>query len=172
MRPVRRSSAALAACLLAATLLTGCSKEPAASTTPVEYQARELRTGKVVDLADLRGKAVLVSSWATWCAPCRKELPELDDLYQRRRADGLVVLAVNVDPAGASVKQILPTVDELGLTMPTWKDHDGGFVEAFDAVSVPTNVLVGRDGKVVERWSGPIDPDSAAVRRALARALR
>lgn len=171
MRLRRSSRVLVVAPLLAAMLLTGCSKKDTASAAPVAYQARDLRTGDDVDLADLRGKAVLVSSWATWCAPCREELPELDRLYQQRKADGLEVVAVNVDPAGASSKQVIPTVDELGLTMPTWKDGEAGFVEAFGAVSVPTNVLVGRDGKVIKRWSGPIDPDSDEVRQRVAEAL-
>ncbi|MFN8017270.1 MAG: TlpA disulfide reductase family protein [Acidimicrobiales bacterium] len=171
MRVRRSAIALLAAPFLAAALLTGCSKDHAASGEPVEYQAQDLRTGDPVDLADLQGKAVLVSSWATWCAPCRKELPELDRLYQDRKAEGLEVVAVNVDPAGASSKQVIPTVDELELTMPTWKDGEAGFVEAFGAVSVPTNVLVGRDGEVIERWNGPIDPDSDEVRAAIDEAL-
>ncbi len=168
----RRSTIALlAAPLLSAILLTGCSKDDAASGEPVGYQAWDLRTGEPVDLADLQGRVVLVSSWATWCAPCRKELPELDRLYQQHKADGLDVVAVNVDPAGASSKQVIPTVDELELTMPTWKDEEAGFVDAFGAVSVPANVLVGRDGKVIERWNGPIDPEDDEVRQAVAEAL-
>ena len=167
----RAASAVLVACLLAAMALTSCSRKEDASATPIDYRAQDLRTGESVDLADLRGKAVLLSSWATWCAPCRKELPELDRLYQKHKEDGLEVVAVNVDPAGASSKQVVPTVDELGLTMATWKDREGGFVDAFGAVSVPTNVLVGRDGKVIERWNGPIDPDDDEVRRAVDEAM-
>jgi cytochrome c-type biogenesis protein len=171
MRDRRSLRALIAVPVVLATALAACSDDRTAATSAVEYQARDLRTGDAVDLADLRGKVVLLSSWATWCAPCRAELPALDHLYQDRKGDGLEIVAINVDPAGASSKQVLPMVDELGLTMPTWTDSEAGFVGAFEAISVPTNVLVGRDGKVVETWNGPVDPGADGFRQALADAI-
>lgn len=129
----------------------------------MDYRAEDLLSGVAVDLADLRGQVVLLSGWATWCAPCRAELPDLNELYEERRDDGLIVVAVNLDAAGPSTRQVLPAVEEMGLTMPTWIDSDNDFALVFGAVSMPTNVLIDRDGVVRHTWNGAIDPDEDDV---------
>lgn len=164
----RPSSPRLTVSALAATLALGggCGGSTETGST-VEYQAEDLLTGQPTNLADLRGSVVLLAGWTTWCAPCRAELPELNELHEAQQADGLVVVAVNLDPAGPSVREVLPLVGDMGLTMPTWIDTDNSFALAFDATFMPTNVLVDREGVVRHTWAGAIDPDDNEIADAI-----
>lgn len=137
----------------AALLLPG----PATSGEAVDYAAVEQATGEPVDLASLAGQPVLLTSWATWCGPCTEELPAIQSLYEARRNEGFEVVAVNVNAAGPDEPAIVPMAEELGLTMPQWRDRDNHFAAAFDGVGVPTNVLVDEDGAIVRTWQGAID---------------
>ncbi len=140
-------------------LLAACGGGDDADAVPVVYGAEDLRSGAPADLADLRGSVVLLSGWATWCAPCREELPLLDELHAQRQRDGLVVVTVNLDPAGPSVRSVLPYLDAIGVTAPAWIDTDNDFAFVFEAVTMPTNVLLDRDGRVVRIWNGAIEFD-------------
>ncbi len=145
---------------LAVLAMTACAtrgQAPPEAAAP--YAARDLRTGAPVDVAQYRGKVLLLSGWATWCPPCRAELPALDRLNRERRADGLQVIAVNLDGDGPSVREVEPMVARLGISMPQWVDRQSEFRVRFKAVSMPTNVLLGRDGSVLHTWHGAIDPD-------------
>ncbi len=137
----------------------------------VDYQAEELRTGEPVDLADLAGDPVLLTSWATWCEPCQEELPAIEAFYQDRLDDGLQVVAVNVNAIGPDEPAIEPMADGLGLTMPLWRDPDNRFAVAFDGVGVPTNVLVDADGAILRTWAGAIDVTDPEVVDAVDDAL-
>ena len=126
--------------------------------------------GDSVALADLRGEVVLLNVWATWCVPCRKEAPELQELHETHRADGLRVVGVTVDNRGAG-DQIRQFVDEFGMTYDIWWDPDGAAIEAFGAAGVPLTVLIGRDGRIAWRHLGAFHADDPILRRALGRAL-
>lgn len=147
------AAAALLAVVAAAALLPGT----ATSGDAVDYAAVDQATGEPVDLASLEGRPVLLTSWATWCGPCTEELPAIQELYERRRDEGLEVVAVNVNAAGPDEPAIVPMAEELGLTMPQWRDRDNRFAAAFDGVGVPTNVLVDEHGAIVRTWQGAID---------------
>ncbi len=141
-------------------LAPACGGSGGNAPGPVAYATEDLRTGEPADLAEFRGSVVLLSGWATWCAPCREELPELDALYEERQDDGLVVVAVNLDTAGPSTRTVLPFLEAIGVTMPAWIDTDGDFAVVFDAVTMPTNVLIDRTGAVIRTWNGAIEFDA------------
>lgn len=109
---------------------------------------------RALTLADFRGKVVLLNIWATWCVPCRKEMPALDRLQERLGGDDFLVLPLSIDRAG------LPAVrrfyEELGLQkLGIYIDASGLASRAVDAPGVPTTLLIDRDGREVARKIGP-----------------
>jgi peroxiredoxin len=101
--------------------------------------------GKTYSLEALRGKVVLLNFWATWCPPCRKELPDLDKLYREFGKQGFVVLAIS-DEGRATVEGFLA---KQTYTFPVLLDPDRKVHSAFDVEGIPKNFLFGRDGKLV-----------------------
>jgi cytochrome c-type biogenesis protein len=120
-------------------------------------------------LADLRGEAVLLNVWATWCVPCREEMPELQGLHERHRDAGLRVIGVSVDNQGAD-DAVRGFLQEEGVDYEVWRDPDRDVQRAFRTSGVPETILIDRDGTVVKRWKGPLEADDdldAAVEIAL-----
>jgi len=115
--------------------------------------------GSAVTLADFQGRVLLVNFWATWCAPCVKELPSLDELQLRLGGEGLLVLAVSQDRGGATVagpflKKL--DVNRLGLFL----DSKMKLGRAFGVRALPWTFLIGRDGKVIGQLPGYAEWDS------------
>jgi len=111
----------------------------------------ELKTpdGEVIRLSDLRGQAVLVNLWATWCPPCRAEMQSIEKVYQDYKDQGFTVLAVNMtrqDDASA----ILPFVREQALTFPVLLDEKGEVAAAYQLQSLPSSYFIRRDGIINE----------------------
>ena len=101
--------------------------------------------GRRVRLSDLRGQVVLVNLWATWCGPCRAEMPALERVWQAYRDQGLVVLAVNQREAPERVQDF---VAELGLTFSVLLDRNGSVGTSYRMRALPTTFFVGRDGAI------------------------
>ncbi len=101
--------------------------------------------GKTWTLKDLRGKVVLVNFWATWCPPCRKEMPDLETLYQRFGQQGLVILGIS-DEDAATVR---PFIAKQGTTYPILLDLGRKVNELFQIDGIPKTFIYGRDGKIV-----------------------
>ncbi len=166
-RARRLAAAGAASAALAA---GGCGSDVAQKRGPVDYRADAVTGSGPATTAALRGKPALLTTWATWCPPCRKELPKLQRLYERERARGLQVVAVNIDGDGPSVL-VRRMIGSLGLTMPIWSDPDNRFRDEFHGIGVPTSVLLDRHGRVVRVWQGGADPRSSDTARAIGRAL-
>ena len=112
-------------------------------------------SGGTVRLADLRSKVVLVNFWATWCVPCRMEMPALEALYQRYKDAGLVVLAINLDTlSSASVEAF---VKEVAVTFPIVLDPAWSTAKLYQVRGLPTTYLIDRAGNVVVREVGERD---------------
>jgi peroxiredoxin len=103
------------------------------------------RSGEAVSLADLRGDVVMINFWATWCGPCREEMPHLEALHQRYRSLGFTLLGVNVedDPAGAA-----KWLEETPVSFPILFDPENRVSELYDVVAMPSTVLVDRQGNM------------------------
>jgi peroxiredoxin len=111
----------------------------------------ELKTleGERIRLSDLRGQAVLLNLWATWCPPCREEMQSIEKVYQEYKDRGFTVLAVNMtyqdDPSA-----VRPFVEEQGLTFPILLDETGEMANAYQLKSLPSSYFIRRDGVINE----------------------
>jgi thiol-disulfide isomerase/thioredoxin len=111
-------------------------------------------TGKVWQLADLRGKAVLLNFWASWCEPCRAEMPALQALAQRYGPDKLQVLTVNFKESVPKMAQFVTATD---LTLPVLADPAGAMARRWGVSVFPTTVLIAADGRVHQSIRGEVD---------------
>ncbi|HEY2105317.1 MAG TPA: TlpA disulfide reductase family protein, partial [Candidatus Binataceae bacterium] len=110
--------------------------------------------GRRVKLSAWRGHPLVVDFWATWCPPCRKEVPELNAIYRKYRARGLVVVGVSVDKVqGDGVKSVRPFAREFKVNYPILMADDA-LVEAMDLDNIPTTLFIDRKGKTVARLEG------------------
>ncbi|HEY9028721.1 MAG TPA: TlpA disulfide reductase family protein [Burkholderiaceae bacterium] len=101
--------------------------------------------GRNVRLEELRGQVVLVNFWATWCGPCREEMPHLNALYDKYRKSGVVLLGVNIDDDPATA---LATAGKLGVSFPVLLDTDKKVSKLYDLSTMPSTVVIDRDGKL------------------------
>ncbi len=115
--------------------------------------------GGTIDLATLRGKPVWVNFMATWCLPCRDELPLMAGFAVRYQEQGLVVLAIDIREDDAAVKAFMSS---LGITLPTGLDRDGAAQAAWGALALPVHFWVDKDGIVRDGALGGIGPDIMA----------
>ncbi len=118
------------------------------------------------DLADLRGRLVLVNFWATWCPPCRREMPSMERLHQALKDQGLTVLAVDV---GEDLDTIFAFTGQLepAPTFPLLADLDGSTAEAWGVLGLPTSFVVDPEGQIVMRAVGGTEFDDPALIEAL-----
>jgi peroxiredoxin len=130
------------------------------STVPakVNFPAPELTLkdtqGTSRSLADYRGQVVLVNLWATWCGPCKEEMPTLQDFYIDHQAEGFVIIAIN---DGDSTADVLQFVDDYELTFPVWLDPTYIATEqAFKTRGLPTSFVIDRNGTIKLMWVGGI----------------
>ncbi|HPC82796.1 MAG TPA: TlpA disulfide reductase family protein [Thermoanaerobaculaceae bacterium] len=131
--------------LLMGTLVSGENSRPVfPSVTLTDLD------GRVVDIKNYQGAVVLLNFWATWCGPCRIELPELQKLYGELGGRGFVVLAVAVDTPVAKVR---PFMDRLGLTMPALL-MDARSQRALGIDRIPFSILLDRESRVVQIYPG------------------
>ena len=128
--------------------------------------ALELRgvDGRVHRLADYRGKVVLVNFWASWCEPCREEMPSIEKLRRSLRGEPFAVLAVNVGEGAQAARRFADAV-QLGSTL--LLDRDGAAARAWSARALPSTFIVGPDGTIRYRYVGALDWSSPAVRGAI-----
>ncbi len=133
------------------------------------YSAKVLGGG-ADSLASLRGKVVLLNVWATWCDPCRDEIPYLQSLHTAQESRGLAVVGVSVDAAGSDAT-ITEFRSDFGMTYPIWLDPDERVQSLFLALGVPASYLIDREG--VLRWKhlGVVKPTDSTFTKALESAL-
>lgn len=113
-----------------------------------------LEDGRYISLHDLRGRPVLINFWATWCGPCRLEMPEIVAVAQAN--PGLVVLAINVQE---TLEQIRPFAEEFQMQLPIVRDTDGELRALYAVRGMPTSVFIDPNGKIFTIWSGMLTAD-------------
>ena len=139
------------------------SRFPAGSmVTPFELTALD---GKVVKSSELSGKVVLVNFWATWCGPCKEEMPSLARLQKQLDPTQFILMTVTTDLQRQGIAHFLA---QLGVTLPVLFDEDQEVSRSFMVRGLPTTVVIARDGTLVGRAVGPRawdSPESVAVMR-------
>lgn len=111
--------------------------------------------GHRVTLFDHRGKVVLVNIWATWCPPCRQEMPSMQRLYEKFRGEDLEILAVSIDANGREA--VDPFMRKIDLTFPVLLDPKETIKPLYGITGVPESFIVDKEGIVVKKIIGPID---------------
>jgi thiol-disulfide isomerase/thioredoxin len=123
----------------------------------VNFPAPELNlvdlSGKQVSLNDYRGNVVLVNLWATWCPPCREEMPTLQKFYEKYREDGFVLIAIDQEEPLELVQSF---VNEFSLTFPVWLDEEYEAERKFNTMNLPSSYVIDRSGVVRLMWIGGI----------------
>jgi peroxiredoxin len=110
-------------------------------------------SGKVVSLDDYRGSVVLVNLWATWCPPCKEEMPALQTFYESHQTEGFVLIGVDQEE---TLEVVQPFVEEFGLTFPVWLDPDYQAQRKFNTMSLPSSFVIDRTGRVRLMWVGSV----------------
>ncbi len=113
-------------------------------------------SGQQVSLSDYRGQVVVLNAWATWCPPCRAEMPALNAYYQAHQADGFVILAIN---AGDAAADAVAFAESYNLAFPVLLDPDLELLDGLQVHSFPTSILIGRDGVIKDIHIGLFTPE-------------
>lgn len=163
--------------LLAAMLAGGCNATTSPATTnqsanvpegisignrAIDFELQTL-DGKTVKLSDYRGKPVLLNFWATWCGPCRFEMPFLQQINDSYAAKGLVMLAVDIDESPDTVKKFMADFN-LSLTVPM--DTGKKISKAYSITGIPTTFLIDKNGIIRQKIVGAF-PDKATIENEL-----
>ena len=137
---------------------------------PVPAYATVSLEGDSVSLAKQQGKVVLLNIWATWCHPCRQEIPELRAVHARYRDRGLELIGVSVDTDGSD-DAIRSFMKDFQMTFPIWRDPEERISTLFLAIGVPATFLIDREGILRWRRTGPIAPNDTSLSAAIERTL-
>jgi len=152
---------------------TGSSDNPNQSI-PQEriknYEALSLENGKPITVANATGDLIVLNSWATWCVPCREEMPGLEQLYEEYKDKGLEVIGVSVDSFGMD-DRIKLFAERIGITYPIWHDPNDAITRTFKAIGVPESYLIDKNGTIYHQWKGQFNPVSANTKALVEDAL-
>jgi peroxiredoxin len=142
-----------------------------------DFVAADL-SGNPVSLAGLKGQVVLLNIWATWCEPCRDEMPSMQRLHETMGDRGVKVVAVSIDApiglfdrSGQQGGNVAAFANELGLTFPIWLDPEGKSYRLYRMTAVPECFVINRAGFIVKKEIGAKEWDSPAVEELFTRLL-
>ncbi|MCH7484807.1 MAG: TlpA family protein disulfide reductase [Chloroflexi bacterium] len=116
----------------------------------------EALNGDETRLSDFRGQPVVLNFWATWCAPCRKEMPQFIEAYDVHRDEGLVVVGLNLQESESIIR---PFVDDFGINFPVLIDRDGEVGDDYRLLGLPATYFIGRDGVIESLFIGPFEAE-------------
>ncbi len=126
----------------------------------VDFAAPEIKLndlqGQTASLEDYRGKVVLLNNWATWCPPCKAEMPTLEAYYQDHQKEGFSIIGIEAGEPAAEVSQF---VKDYHLSFPIWLDPANQSLDAFKTDALPSSFVIDKNGKVRLAWSGPISKE-------------
>ena len=159
--------------IAAVVVLAACHREPQppakAFGPPMPPYKAQWLDGKSLDIEDEKGTVVLLNIWATWCGPCRFEIPELGKLHAKYASRGFKVIGVSVDEGGAGdVKQF---VADQKIVYPIALDPEGKLATLLKTTVIPTSIVVDRTGNVVWKHFGIVDMNDATLTKAVESAL-
>lgn len=141
-----------------------------AGETASDFTLRDVN-GAEQTLSSLKGSVVVLSFWATWCGPCKEEMPHLQAMYKEMKDQGLVVLSISTDDA-RSASRVKPFVMKMGYTFPVLLDRESTVIGAYNpSKTLPYTVVVDRKGEVVRKTSGYNPGDETELKTFLAQQL-
>jgi cytochrome c biogenesis protein CcmG, thiol:disulfide interchange protein DsbE len=157
----------------------GCAKEQAKTAQsdrvevgqPAPAYAALSMTGDSVSLAKLRGSVVLMNVWATWCGPCRKEIPELRAIQTTYKDRGLQLIGVSVDADGND-QAIRDFLKDFKMDYSIWRDPNESVQALFRMSGVPATFLIDREGILRWKATGALEPGDSTLTRAIEAALK
>ena len=113
--------------------------------------------GKEIKLSDLKGKKVVLNFWATWCPPCKAEMPHMQNFYEDfSQEENVEILAINLTN-GDKVESVQEFVQDYGLTFPIPMDEEGKVNEIYQAITIPTSYMIDTKGRIQNKVVGPMD---------------
>ncbi|WP_373228600.1 TlpA disulfide reductase family protein [Cohnella sp.] len=116
--------------------------------------------GKEVSLSDYRGKRVLLNFWATWCPPCKAEMPHMEKFYKEYQQDDIVVLGVNLTNTEKSSDKVKSFIENRGLTFPILLDKSGAVSDKYKVIAYPTTFIIDSSGIIRDIYQGAISYDT------------
>ncbi|MBT4128728.1 MAG: TlpA family protein disulfide reductase [Nitrospina sp.] len=128
------------------------------------FKLRNIK-GNYESLESYRGEVVVLNFWATWCTPCRIEMPSFEKLYRRYRSEGVTVLAITLDKN--SENKIKSFVDEYGLSFPILLDEKGEVERLYPSMTIPFTYIIDRQGRIVARVDGAKNWESSETFEAI-----
>jgi len=160
--------------VLGAALALGLKLSPEIFPVEVGSKAPDFRAGALAGsatrtLADYKGQVVLLNVWATWCAPCRVEMPSIENLYREFGPQGLKVVAISIDEAGPDV--VREFIRERGFSFEVLLDPSRSIERIYQTTGVPESFVLNRDGVIVKKVIGAAEWDSAVNRDLIRRLL-
>jgi peroxiredoxin len=123
-----------------------------------DFQLQTL-DGKDIKLSELEGQPVIINFWATWCTPCKKEMPDLQGLYDSNEGSHIEILAINMTTMESDGEKVREFSDELGLTFPLLLDKDGDVEKTYQVITIPTTYIIDSKGIIREKIVGPMDKE-------------
>ena len=136
------------------------ASQPSVVPLEVNFPAPELSlqniNGQMESLAEYRGQVVLVNNWATWCPPCKAEMPTLAAYYNEHQPEGFVIIAIE---AGDPLESVAQFARDYNLKFSVWLDLDGASLDAFGNGNLPNSYVIDRSGTVRYAWTGEINRD-------------
>ena len=118
---------------------------------PSDLNLKDLH-GNITKLSDFKGKVVIINFWATWCIPCKEEMPELVAIYQKYREKGLVIIGISLD---TRIEKLPPFIKQFGITYPTLLGNTK-IVERWGIRGIPMTFVINQKGRVFEYYNGPV----------------
>ncbi|MFQ5597741.1 MAG: redoxin domain-containing protein [Nitrospiria bacterium] len=146
-----RQAVKLSCCFAMVIILMGMAKRPPLVGGPVPHFQLESLNGSSGKISDYQGKVVLLNFWATWCEPCKKEMPEIQAAYDEYKDQGFVVLALNFGEKKSDAQKL---VNEMGLTFPILLDRKVEVAERHNVVSLPVTFFIDPNGIIKEKVFG------------------
>lgn len=126
--------------------------------TPPDFELSTL-SGETVKLSDYKGKKVILNFWASWCAPCKAEMPHMESYYKKNKdKDNVEIIAVNLTKQETKgLEGIEDFIDTYGLTFPIPLDNDGKIMDMYKVLMIPTTYLINTDGTIAHKLIAPMD---------------
>lgn len=131
----------------------GKGTHPQVGDTAPDFQLPVLN-GKPMYLHDLRGKAVMINFWGSWCPPCRQEMPAIEEVYKEYKGKGFEIVAINIGETDVTAAGF---AGQYGLTFPIWMDHNRDVVHQYGINPIPTTYFVDTHGVITKVIEGPLD---------------